>query len=98
MNAEPATKTIPDSPAPPSVAQVAVHYYYHLLNNAASFTRDGSLEQEAMTFLSGQVLWGEDRPQVIGETPAQDWVGGSLIPAAQDRAPLAPSPCWDRWV
>lgn len=36
---------------------------------------DGSLEQEAVTLLSGQVLWGEDRPGVIGETPAWDWVG-----------------------
>ena len=59
---------------------------------------DGSLEQEAVTLLSGQVLWGEDRPRVIGEMPAGDWVGGSLIPTAQDRARLAPSLCWDHWA
>ena len=62
------------------------------------------MEQEAVTLLSGQVLWGEDRPWVIGETPAWDCGGGggdggrSLIPTAQDRAPLAPSLCWDRWA
>lgn len=56
------------------------------------------MEQEAVTLLSGQVLWGEDRPRVIGEMPAGDWVGGSLIPTAQDRARLAPSLCWDHWA
>ena len=41
-----------------------------------------------MTLLSGQVLWSEDRPEVIAEAPAWDWVRASLVPALQDRAPL----------